>query len=101
MNRMLRMPSLREALIGMAVWIVVGMIIYAAFEAGLIRPANRQEGTVAAKSIRVPARTVTARTRQLAVRGPGRYWEVEVSPNEWKDCGTDCAGTLRHFAFQE
>jgi hypothetical protein len=101
MFRMLRLPSLREALIGVAAWIAIGIIVYAAFEAGLIRPANRQEGTVTVKSSRVPGRTVTARTRQLAVRGPGRYWEVEVSPDEWKDCGTDCAATLRHFAFQE
>jgi hypothetical protein len=101
MFRMLRMPSLKEALTGAAVWMAIGIIVYAAFEAGLIRPANSREGTVTAKSSRVPGRTVTARTRQLAVRGPGRYWEVEVSPNEWKDCGTDCAGTLRRFAFQE
>ena len=80
MFSMLRMPSLREALIGVAVWIVAGMIVYAAFEAGLIRPANGRKGTVTVKSSRVPGRTVTARTRQLAVRGPGRYWEVEVLP---------------------
>lgn len=100
MIRTPRLPPFREALIGVAAWVAIGLIVYAAFEAGLIRPGIRQKGSVTATSILLPRRTVTARTRELAVR---HYflWQVEVSPNEWKDCGTDCAETLRRFAFQE
>lgn len=44
-------------------------------------------------SVKDGFRRVTARTRLLAT-GKSSLWQVEVSPDNWTDCGNDCGKTL-------
>jgi len=97
----LKIRSLRDALIGGAAVIIVGVAAYEAFEFGLYRPQIARTGsTTAASKVFAPGQKVKAQTR-LAVVGRRSFWQVEVSPGVWKDCGSDCAAVLRHWAFQE
>ncbi len=80
--------------------ILIGFIAYRLFDTGLYQPSVIKRGSVTAASETYRGQKVTAQTR-LAVVGRGSFWQVEVSPDNWQDCGTDCAAVLRHFAFHE
>jgi hypothetical protein len=95
-----KIHSLRHVVIGGAAVIVIGAAAYEIFEAGLYWPQIAGTGSVAAVSNASPGQKVKAQTRLAAV-GRRSFWQVEVSPGVWKDCGSDCAAVLRHWAFQE
>ncbi|MGA7329414.1 MAG: hypothetical protein WBX25_34270 [Rhodomicrobium sp.] len=78
---------------------VIVFAAYEVFQSGLYQPQIVGMGTVTAAS-KFSRGSITARTR-LAIVGRGSFWQVEVSPGVWKDCGTDCAAVLRRSAFQE
>jgi hypothetical protein len=96
----LKIRSLRDVAIGGAVVIVIGAAAYEIFEYGLYQPQIAGTGSVTAVSIASPGQKVKAQTR-LAVVGRRSFWQVEVSPGVWKDCGSDCAAVLRQWAFRE
>jgi hypothetical protein len=95
-----KIPSLRDAVIGGAAMIIIGAAAYEIFQAGLYQPQIAGTGSVTAASKVSSGQTVKAKTR-LAVVGRRSFWQVEVSPGVWKDCRSDCADVLRHWAFQE
>lgn len=80
--------------------ILIGFIAYRLFDTGLYQPSVIKRGTVTAVSGINRGEKVTAQT-QLAQVGRRAFWQVEVSPGNWQDCGTDCVAVLRHFAFHE
>jgi hypothetical protein len=92
--------SLRRAAIGGIAVIVIGAAAYGIFESGVYRPQIAGTGSVTTASKSLPEQKVKAQTR-LAIVGRRSFWQVEVSPGVWKDCGSDCAAVLRQWAFQE
>jgi hypothetical protein len=95
-----KFPPFRGAVIGGAAMIIIGAAAYEFFEAGFYQPEIAGTGSVTSASKISSGRTVKAKTRLAAV-GRRSFWQVEVSPGVWKDCGSDCAEVLRHWAFQE
>lgn len=93
-------PSLRDAVIGGAAMIVIGAAAYEIFVAGFYQPQIEGTGSVTVSSKISLGQKVKAKTRLAAV-GRRSFWQVEVSPGVWKDCGSDCAEVLRHWAFKE
>jgi hypothetical protein len=96
----LKIHSLRNAITGGAAVIVIGAAAYKIFEYGLYQPQIASTGSVTAVSSSSPGRKIKAQTRLAAV-GRRSFWQVEVSPGVWKDCGSDCAAVLRHWVFPE
>jgi hypothetical protein len=96
----LKIGSLRNAVIGGALTILIGAVAYGIFDYGLYQPQIAGNGSVTAVSSASPGKKIKAQTR-LAVVGRRSFWQVEVSPGVWKDCGSDCAAVLRRWAFRE
>ncbi len=96
----LGMASLRGALAGGVAFILIGFLAYLYYEAGLYQPLVIEHGSVVAYGGISRDQKVTAQTRFVRI-GRGTFWNVEVSPGNWQDCGSDCAAVLRHFAFPE
>jgi hypothetical protein len=100
MRRLPRIRSPKEALIGGVAVIVIGYFAFEAFEFGLYRPQIAQTGMITVASKADAGRKITAQTR-LAIVGRRSFWQVQVVPGTWKDCGSDCAAVLRQSAFGE
>jgi hypothetical protein len=100
MYRWLQIRSLNDALIGGIAVIVIGFLAYRFFAAGLYQPSVIERGSVVVYSGVDRGEKVTAQKRLVQV-GRRTFWQVEVSPDEWQDCGSDCAAVLRRFAFRE
>jgi hypothetical protein len=91
-RRGLKIRSMKEAAIaGLAVIAIAGAA-FGALDLGLYRPSVGERGQVTADGAN--GRRTTAATRQVIIRNY-RFWQVEVAPNVWKDCGSDCAKVLR------
>jgi hypothetical protein len=90
----------RDAVTGGAAMIIIGAAAYEAYEFGIYRPEVAKTGSVTASGKFSPVQKVKAQTR-LAIVGRRSFWQVEVSPGVWKDCGSDCAAVLRQWAFRE
>lgn len=88
----LTIRSIKEAIIAGLAVIAIGAAAYGVFDLGLYRPSIIERGEVTAGGAN--GRQVTAPTREVVIRNY-RFWQVEVSPNVWKDCRTDCARVLR------
>jgi hypothetical protein len=70
-------------------------LIYWAYNHKTDQSSVIQTGEVTVKKVSVKDGSccaVTARTRLLA---KGGRWQVEVSSNDWRDCGDDCEKALR------
>ncbi len=80
--------------------IVIGFLAYRFYGTGLYQPSVIQRRSVVAYSGINHGEKVTAQTRFIRV-GRGTFWQVEVSPGNWQDCGSDCAAVLRRFVFGE
>jgi hypothetical protein len=89
----LTVNSIGQALIAGLAIIVVGGVAYGAFSLGLYRPSISEHGQVTAAGESGRNR-ITAETRRILI-GSRRFWQVEVSPGVWRDCGRDCAEVLR------
>ncbi len=100
MYRSLRIRSWNDALIGGIAVVVIGFIAYEFFAFGLYQPTVIQRGSVVAHNEINRGEKVSAQTRLIEV-GRRTFWQVEVSPGDWQDCGSDCAAVLRHFVFRE
>jgi hypothetical protein len=92
--------TMRQALIASGAVIVIGFSAYQAFQFGLYQPQITRTGSVTATNKFNPRQTATAQTR-LAIIGRRSFWQVEVSPGAWKDCGSDCESVLRQSVFRE
>ena len=92
--------TVRQVLIASGAVIVIGFSAYEAFQFGLYRPQITRTGLVTATNKFNPRQTATAQTR-LAIVGRRSFWQVEVSPGTWKDCGSDCEAVLRRYAFRQ
>ncbi len=99
MYRSLRIRSLPDALVGGIAVAVIGFLAYEFFASGLYQPSVIQHGSVAISGNNRREK-VTAQTRLIQV-GRRSFWQVEVSPGDWQDCGSDCAAVLRRFVFRE
>ncbi len=80
--------------------ILIGFLAYQFYATGLYEPSVIQRGSVVAYSGTDRKEKVTAQIRLVQV-GRRSFWQVEVSPGNWQDCGMDCAAVLRRFAFRE
>ncbi len=98
--RSLRIRSLNDALIGGIAVVVIGFIAYEFFAFGFYQPRVIQRGSVVAYNGINRGEKVTAQTRLVQV-GRRTFWQVEVSPGDWQDCGSDCAAVLRRFVFRD
>jgi hypothetical protein len=98
-RRTLEIRSWKDAVIGGIAVIIIGAAAYVIFESGLYRPQIAGTGIVTAASKSAPGQKIKAQKRLAAV-GRRSFWQVEVSPGLWKDCGSDCA-LLRQWALQE
>jgi hypothetical protein len=67
---------------------------YEAYQYGLYRPQIMERGHVEYRDWN--SKAVTAATRRITIRNRS-FWQVEVTPGVWKDCGRDCADTLRKW----
>lgn len=76
---------------GLAVIAIIG-VAYKAASLGLYRPSITQTGKISVDD--AGWNGITAATRQVVI-GKHYFWQVEVSPGDWRDCGRDCAKTLR------
>ncbi|MGO8954692.1 MAG: hypothetical protein ACLPWS_15445 [Rhodomicrobium sp.] len=90
-----RFGSLRETAIAGLALAAIGAAAYEFYEAGLYQPNILAQGHAAYTDGN--SHRVTAATRQIQI-GKSVFWQVELSPGVWKDCGADCAGTLRKAA---
>jgi len=79
------------AIAGIAVAAIV-LAAYEIFQSGLYKPSIVAGGQV--EYTDKHGYRVKAATRQVAV-GRRLFWQVELSPGVWADCGGDCAGVLR------
>lgn len=70
------------ALLGLGWW---------ALNHGLFDPNVIERGQV---SVTNGVSRVTARTRALNFANRS-FWQVEVAPGDWRECGHDCAKVLR------
>jgi hypothetical protein len=100
MYRSLRIRSLNDALIGGIAVVGIGLLAYEFFAYGFYQPTVIRYGSAVAISASNRAEKVTAQTRLIQV-GRRTFWQVEVSPDDWQDCGSDCAAVLRRFGFRE
>ncbi len=100
MYRLLRIRSWNDALIGGIAVVVIGFLAYEFFAFGLYQPTVIKRGSVVAYTGSNRAEKVTAQTRLVQV-GRRAFWQVEVSPGDWQDCGSDCAAVLHRFVFRE
>lgn len=91
-RRGLRIGSVKDVAIAALALAALGVAAYGAFDLGLYKPSIGARGQVTADGAN--GRRMTAETRQVVVRSY-RFWQVEVAPNVWKDCGSDCAEVLR------
>jgi hypothetical protein len=98
--RSLRIRSLHDALIGGVAVVGMGFIAYEFFAYGLYQPTVMRYGSVEAVRASSRGEKVSAQTRLVEV-GRRTFWQVEVSPGDWQDCGSDCAAVLRRFVFRE
>jgi hypothetical protein len=98
--RPLRIRSLHDAWIGGIAVAVIGFIAYEFFAFGLYQPTVIRYGSVVAMSGSNRGEKASAQTRLIQV-GRRTFWQVEVSPGNWQDCGSDCAAVLRRFVFRE
>ena len=90
-----RFGSLRETAIAALAVVAIGAAAYEFYDAGLYRPNILAHGQAAYSDGN--SHRVTAATRKIQI-GKGVFWQVEISRGVWKDCGADCAGTLRKGA---
>ncbi len=98
-RRGIKMGSMRQVFIAALALAAIGLAAYAFFEAGFYRPDVTAWGQVTVSDATGKFR-VTAATRRLAIgRQTSGFWQVEISPGDWRDCGSDCAAALRKAAF--
>lgn len=96
METALRVMSFRSAFWGgLAALGILGLGSWA-LDHGLFQPNILERGQV---SVNNGATRVTARTRLLTF-GNRSFWQVEVSPGDWRECGHDCAKVLRSSLVQ-
>ena len=91
---------LRNALAGGVACILIGFLAYSYYETGLYTPLVIEHGSVVAYGGINRDQKVVAQTRFVRI-GRGTFWQVEASPGEWQDCGSDCAAVLRRLAFPD
>ncbi len=91
---------LRDAIAGGVALILIGFLAYSYYEAGFYQPLVIEQGSVVAYRGINRGQKVTAQTRFVRI-GRGTFWQVEASPGDWRDCGSDCAAVLRRLAFPE
>ena len=91
-RRGLPIGSVKDVVIAALALTAIGAAAYAAFDLGLYKPSIGARGQVTAENSN--GRRMTAATRQVIVRNY-RFWQVEVAPDVWRDCGSDCASVLR------
>jgi hypothetical protein len=84
--------SIREAAIGALAVAALAGAAYEFYQLGFYQPDVIARGN--AVYVDGNGHRATASTRQVSV-GRGRFWQVELSPGVWKDCGYDCVATLR------
>ncbi len=98
-RRGIKIGSIRQVFIAALALAAIGLAAYAFFEAGFYAPNVTARGSVTVSDPAGKSR-VTAATRRVAIgRQTSGFWQVEISPGNWLDCGSDCAGTLRKAAF--
>jgi hypothetical protein len=96
----LAVTSIRQALIAGLAVIAIGGAAYWVFELGLYKPSVVERGYVTATDERGHNR-ITAATRKIVIgRQSHAFWQVEIAPDVWKDCGKDCAAVLRKAAIK-
>ncbi len=78
------------AILGLAYWF---------YGEGLYKPAVVQWARVTVTDPGGKYRVSAATRRVIIGRQTRSFWQVEVSPDKWLDCGNDCAATLRKAAF--
>lgn len=94
------MKSAKEYMFGGLALIAVGIGAMAFYEYGLFQPSVLARGKVVVPHKSDRHQTVTRATRRVGIGGR-TFWQVEIEPGVWTDCGSDCAATLRQAVFKD
>lgn len=92
--------SAREQLIGSLALIAVGVGAMAYYHYGFYHPQVLESSRVTVAHKSDSHQTVTRPSRRIALGGRS-FWQVELEPGYWTDCGSSCEAAVRQATFKD